>query len=107
MSDNKLNPCPFCGSQGGYNLQDGDTYRWWHVMCADCGEQVATCSSDRRTHLGGMLPDRWKPADEAWNTAGQRAADLMAALQEADRLMDHCDEESEWRERWAHLWEAP
>jgi hypothetical protein len=84
----KLNPCPFCGSQDGYNLQDGDTYRWWDVMCADCSEQVAACHSDRRTHIGGIRPDRWEPADEAWNAASQHAADLRARAESAEAERD-------------------
>lgn len=31
------------------------------------------------------------------------ADQLLDALAEADRLIDHCDEPTEWRERWAHL----
>ena len=29
---------------------------------------------------------------------------LRAALQEADTIMGHDDLESEWHEKWAHLW---
>ena len=31
-------------------------------------------------------------------------ARLRAALQEADTIMGHDDSESDWREKWAHLW---
>lgn len=31
---------------------------------------------------------------------------LRSALQEADTLMGHEDQYTEWRERWAHLWPA-
>ena len=29
---------------------------------------------------------------------------LRTALQEADTIMGHDDSESDWREKWAHLW---
>jgi hypothetical protein len=42
---------------------------------------------------------------EPVNLEKERAAeDLRAALQEADTIMGHDDEATEWRERWAHLW---
>lgn len=35
------------------------------------------------------------------------AVQMRQALQEADTLMGHDDQFTEWRERWAHLWPAP
>ena len=43
-----------------------------------------------------------------WPLIGDEAADeierLRAALQEADTIMGHDDEATEWRDKWAHLW---
>ena len=30
--------------------------------------------------------------------------DFRTALAEADRIMGHDDDATEWREKWAHLW---
>ena len=32
---------------------------------------------------------------------------LRQALEEADRLMDHCDEPTDWRDKWASLLAPP
>jgi hypothetical protein len=99
-----LVPCPFCGASKGYTLRDGDTYRWWLVMCAGCGAGVAECRSDSSTKLDAPKPVRWQAADDEWNEAGKHAQQLRTALQEADTIMGHDDEHTAWRERWQHLW---
>jgi hypothetical protein len=36
----------------------------------------------------------------------QQVAAMKPALQEADLLMDHCDEPTEWREKWGWMLNA-
>lgn len=96
--------CPFCGKQDGYKLADGDTYRWWLVLCKACGAGVTECISDRRTQAGTELPATWADAHAAWNEAGKHAHELRCALYEAYTLAGHDDAFTEWREKWAHLW---
>ena len=43
-------------------------------------------------------------ADQMRAYALQERAAVMAALQEADTIMGHDDEATEWRDKWAHLW---
>ena len=99
-----LVPCPLCGTDAGYRLVDGNTYRWWGVRCGACSELVSECRSDCRTDMGRALPKRWPSADDARNEAGRHAQRLRDALQEADTIMGHDDAATEWRERWADLW---
>ena len=75
-----------CGEAKGYTLSEGSTYRWWDVSCAACGREIGECASDRRTHLGGILPDRWEAADEAWNDAAAHAESLRAALAQRQQV---------------------
>lgn len=75
--------CPFCGASKGYTLRDGDTYRWWMVMCAGCGAGVAECRSDSSTKLDAPKPPRWPAADEEWNAAGAYADRLRRFLMAA------------------------
>jgi hypothetical protein len=68
--------CPLCGKRRGYTLADGDTYRWWIVLCRYCGEMVAECRSDNKTARGTPKPARWAAADAEWNAAGAHAERL-------------------------------
>lgn len=77
-----LLPCPMCGSDKGYTLGTGPTYRWWNMNCNGCGRIVDECASDRRHHFDSKLPDRWPAADEAWNEAGAYAAAAVAMERE-------------------------
>lgn len=43
----RLKPCPFCGSQAGYE-SDGEL---WCVMCNKCGVQTDTGSEEEVTKL--------------------------------------------------------
>lgn len=78
--DDGLVRCPLCGADQGYHLADGETYRWWRVQCASCGGEVSECRSNRETRLDAAKPERWAPADEAWNDAGAHAQKLREAL---------------------------
>ena len=60
--------------------------------------------------------EKWFPitaerlaALEAENAAlrAALAEPVLQALTEADRIMGHDDEATEWRERWAHLFKSP
>lgn len=62
----------------------------------------------------GVLQQRddWHPGDgitreiaEARAALMAQSPQMMAALQEADTIMGHDDSATEWRERWAHLWD--
>lgn len=44
-------------------------------------------------------------AERARDSAAQVRDAALAALHEVDRLAGHDDALTEWRERWAHLWE--
>lgn len=92
--------CPMCGGSQGYSLSEGSTYRWWDVACMDCGRCIGECSSDRRTKLGGELPERWPSADEAWNEAAAYAEGLRAyasaeVARERERCAKVCDDVAE------------
>ena len=67
-----LVPCPLCGGSKGYTTQEGTTYRWLDLFCADCGDCVTDCRVD--------MPD----PGSAWNEAGEglrvRCQELEAAL---------------------------
>jgi ferredoxin len=76
IEDAKLLPCPMCGSDKGYSLSEGSTYRWWNVVCNGCGRTVDECASDRRMTAKTELPKRWKDADETWNDAAEYAHEL-------------------------------
>ena len=79
-----LVPCPLCGAQDGYSLAEGDTYRWWEVWCAVCGNSVAECTSDRKITAGSALPGQWPAADRAWNRAGKYAYTLRIRAEAAE-----------------------
>ena len=81
--------CPFCGASNGYTLGDGSTFRWWIVLCADCGADVAECRSVSSTKLDAPKPARWPAADEEWNAAGAHAHMLRTALAMAVRQNEH------------------
>ena len=99
-----LNPCPLCGGRKGYLLDTGSTFRWYAVNCADCGETLTACRAS--LPYNQPRPPRSDLADEAWQEVTKHHAAVMRALQEADTLMGHEDQYTEWRERWAHLWPA-
>lgn len=92
----KLVPCPLCGASDGYALTDGDTYRWWLVLCKGCGEIVASCASDRRTQAGSVLPKRWPAADEAWNSAGAYANDLRLRAEALEAALRQVAQAHAW-----------
>ena len=55
-------------------------------------------------------PDPWGAGYEAGYAAGVAEYDpqqAQQALEEADRIMGHDDEATEWRERWGHLFGGP
>ena len=72
--------CGLCGADKGYTLDEGSTFRWWSVRCADCGQEV----SEARAASGPaplFPPTRTTPADEEWNRAGAYADRLRAAIE--------------------------
>lgn len=85
--------CPLCGSDKGYVLADGSTFRWRGVQCAGCGQEVSECRSDNDTSLNAPKPARDAAADDAWNEAGAYAERLRLALKwygdEANALAKH------------------
>jgi ferredoxin len=89
----ELVPCPLCGKQEGYRLDDGATYRWWRVTCLSCGECLAECRSNLSTRFGAALPDQWLTADVAWNAAGAYADGLRKALGAALQALHEIAEE--------------
>jgi hypothetical protein len=81
----ELHPCPLCGAAHGYLLHEGDTNRWFNVLCAACHEIVAEA---RRA--GHSTEGRNLVSDEAWNKAGAYAAklrDRIAALEPSVGLL--------------------
>lgn len=74
-----LLPCPMCGSDKGYNLDLGSTYRWWNVECNGCGRVLDQCRSDRRSVFDTKLPKRWPAADKVWNEAAAHAYNAVTA----------------------------
>jgi hypothetical protein len=79
IEDAKLLPCPMCGSDKGYSLSEGSTYRWWNVICNGCGRTIDECASDRRMTANTELPKHWEDADETWNDAAEYAHKLTLA----------------------------
>ena len=76
----RLVRCPLCGADKGYTLDEGSTFRWWSVCCADCGQEV----SEARAALGPTPltpPARTAACDAEWNSAGAHAEKLRAAIQ--------------------------
>ena len=73
-----LVPCPLCGADKGYNLDEGSTYRWWSVCCAECGQEV----SEARAKYPAETTPRVGTADHAWNEAGRHANQLRQALRQ-------------------------
>ena len=72
--------CGLCGADKGYTLDQGSTFRWWSVRCADCGQEV----SEARAASGPaplIPPSRTTPADDEWNRAGAYADRLRAAIE--------------------------
>lgn len=76
--------CNFCGKNEGYTLQNGDTYRWWNVICKVCGEMVAVCHSDLRADLKTELPDTWTNADASWNESTAYAYGLLCSVKQLE-----------------------
>jgi Lar family restriction alleviation protein len=72
--DQRVQPCPFCGSTNG-NDEQGQTYRWrlWRCECGACGAEVR-CNITG-SGQGGVKEARSLAIDE-WN---QRAPQAIAA----------------------------
>lgn len=98
MSDTgtALVECPLCGGTDGYMLSKGDTYRWWLLFCAACGEQVTECAADRKAAVGAY-PERWPAADEAWNSAGAHAQSLRDEVARHAQSRDEAARPSKWQ----------
>lgn len=80
-----LVPCPLCGGDKGYKLDEGSTHRWWSVKCADCGQEVA----EARAEYPAETTPRTKRADEMWNEAGKHAQGLRDQIaRQASELAD-------------------
>ena len=94
-----LVPCPLCGANKGYSLAEGSTYRWWSLLCADCGQETA----EARANYPAETTLRTLRADAEWNAAGKHAQELRTALQQAVMLLGHDDDATAWRDRWQHL----
>jgi hypothetical protein len=76
----KLTPCPLCGADKGYELQDGSTFRWWSVQCASCGQEVSECRSDGIAGFDDPKPHRHLSADGQWMEAGAYAQGLREEI---------------------------
>lgn len=81
---NPLHPCPLCGTSEGYSLSEGETFRWWEVVCRGCGESITECRSDPNTPHRVGPPDRHPNADAAWQEATKHYAMVCANV---DRLI--------------------
>jgi hypothetical protein len=46
----------------------------------------------------------WDEVPAMLRSQDKELARLRQALQEADNIMGHDDEQTAWRERWQHLW---
>lgn len=60
ISDDKLEPCPFCGGEA--EIYEPLVARFWFVRCSD-GDTCGTCGPDRETRSAAI---------EAWNTRAER-----------------------------------
>ena len=69
-----LLPCPMCGSDKGYNLDLGSTYRWWNVECNGCGRVLDQCRSDV-----GHGHERDQPVGHGGNALDAAAAQALVA----------------------------
>lgn len=87
-----LVPCPLCGGTKGYKLSDGSTYRWWSLLCADCGEILGECRSNGYARMDEPKPERDEGADEAWSAAGKHAQELR---DEIDRLQSLANDQAD------------
>ena len=96
-SNEELVPCPLCGASDGYTLTEGDTYRWWLVLCRGCGEPVTECRSDRRTTSESVLPEHWPAAEEAWNSAGAYAYALLKRAEAAEAALEERNKPCQWK----------
>jgi Lar family restriction alleviation protein len=56
MNEPFLRPCPFCGSSN-IVAQGDDGYRWYHVICDNCGGCCGESGCDTR-----------QKAIDKWNT---------------------------------------
>lgn len=113
MQNEILVPCPLCGVDSGYLLDEGSTYRYWSVQCANCRQEVAEA---RATHPAETTP-RTASADAAWQEAGAHAAGLRAEIErlrfEISRAADGIERQvavadsrvAAERERCAVTWE--
>jgi hypothetical protein len=75
-----LSPCPICGSEKGYRLWPGSTYRWWAVQCWECGREIGEC----RTQNVTIVANRCIAADEVWQDASAYSAALKNRVTELE-----------------------
>ena len=95
--------------------QDTDFERWWDDAL-DGPTPMAPISKETARWIWNAAraepvqePDPWGAGYEAGYAAGVAEYDPQPpqqALVEADRIMGHADEATEWRERWGHLFEG-
>jgi hypothetical protein len=83
----------------------------WHLARGAYGADLEGVTGNLRDALAeSQEPDPWGAGYEAGYAAGVAEYDpqqAQQALEEADRIMVHDDEATEWRERWGHLFGGP
>lgn len=111
-----LEACPFCGNEPSFS---GDASEWKDESryvelslgcCVSMTEQIGWRRARDMTHEAKTAELRSR-LQLRWNTRAALAQPVQEPVQqalcEADRIMGHDDEATEWRERWGHLFKAP
>lgn len=90
-TDTKLLPCPFCGANAHFEVDDA---RWEWVECESCGMQ-----SNRRASL---MEDCKPMLADAWNTRAERGTPALAAPWRSAvlDLIDECPGLTMEQDRW-------
>ena len=70
-----------------------------HSIMADCYGTLGALMLTVERLRGRLLE-----MEAAHESGAATVQTMQRALQEADLLMDHCDEPTAWREKWAHLY---
>lgn len=68
MNQEKVEPCPFCGSTHIY-VVDGSTYRWCKAQCSECG---GSSGEVRRTSYVEINHLDRRAALVEWNKRGAK-----------------------------------
>jgi hypothetical protein len=87
MSD--LKPCPFCGESVGIYPEDGETFKWKTLQCAECG---ARCGEQKVWQL--CADSQMRTIAKEWNTRpiedalNKRIEELHKCLESLVWLLD-------------------